>query len=438
MKLVNSEEKNIRNLISELSEKEGIELLKSINSDNYEMNEEQTERIKNNVLKQISKKSRLRSAKPKKFLIAVGLIIILILGSSTQMVQRTIADIIKMIYYVPGSGVVKNADKNDVYMLPHIIRYKNDITEAEINSIIKNGSDVTVKMSGNTIGEEDRLIIIDEKGNKYKSGSGSTGGGYGWIGVFNFTGIPKNLTTFKVMLGENIVIPVSLRKAQGYKDYLSMGPTSIKNNLGLTLIPTKDGKMVSIEFIEHKIKEREVELYGKEDKEGHSHINIKIRDEDGKSYPIEYPESYFGTLSRFFFQPGSKNKKYLLEIPEVRMHYNVNDEFSFTIAKDSEVIINKTINLMGFKLKFNRAIRQDNKIRLYVDNNYDSKNPENLSRVNLDICGKDKSYSWKYDNNIIAKYYEFQIDPEEEDITIKFHDMHTILKGPWEINFIVK
>jgi hypothetical protein len=447
------EEKDIFDFMNKLSEEESIRLLEKIDVDQYQLSEEQTERIKDNVFAKISnianttnktnitsvtnttRRERLLS---KKCLLAAGLIAILAFGIFTPMGHRTLAEIIKKIYYLPGSGAVEEEKQSSIFILSHAIRFNHEGSELIVHSIIKNTEGMTVKLSGYGGGGIDKLTIVDEKGIKYTSSMSSYGVGYGWAGIYYFYNLPENLISFKMRVSGNRMISINLKKAESHKDYRSIGPTAVKNNLGLTIAPIKDEGKIKFEIIEHPSLNRNVELYGNEDKGGYSHINVFVKDKNGGVYPVEYLKTYMGTMSEFYFKPSNKYESYSVEIPQIRMHYKIDEQILLNIPKDGEAKINKVFNMEGFKFKIDRILRQSNKVRVYVDNYYDINKPENLSRVNLDIKGPLQSYSWKYDDDIIAGYYEFEVAPEDDEIQIKFTDMYTILKGPWKFNFTVK
>lgn len=451
------EEKDIFDFMNKLSEEESISLIEKIDVDQYQLSQEQTQRIQNNVFVKISNtanmtnKTNITSVKnttrrkyllSKKCLLAAGLIAIFAFGIFTPMGHRTLAEIIKKIYYLPGSGAVEEEKQSSIFTLSHAIRFKHESSELIVHSIIKNTEGMTVKLSGYGGGVIDKLTIVDEKGIKYTSSMSSYGVGYGWAGIYYFYNLPKNLINFKMKLKDNRMISINLKKAESHKDYSSIGPTAVKNNLGLTIAPIKDEGKIKFELIEHPSLNRNVELYGNEDKGGHSHINVFVKDKNARVYPVDYLKTYMGTLSEFYFKASTKYNSYSVEIPLVRMHYKIDNEIHLDIPKAGEVNINKVLYMNGFKFKIDHILRLSNKVRVYVDNYYNENKPENLSRFNLDSKtdsnGLVKMYSWKYDDNIIARYYEFEVTPEDSEIQIKFTDMYTILKGPWKFDFTVK
>lgn len=369
-----------------------------------------------------------------RLLITLVIVITLFSAFYIPICQKALAGTTGKIYFIPGSGAMVDENGNDIFALSKRIKYKALDKIINVDSIVKNNTNMTIKMSGDGSSEESKITIVDANGNKYVSSSGSVGVGNGWVGMYNFINIPKDIIHFKILLANNIKIPVELKKAQSYKDYLSMGPTVIKNKLGLTLVISKDVDRANMELIEQPSTIRQVDLYGIQDKNGYDHINVSVKDSSGNGYQIEHPR-YMGTLNEFSFKPNIKFKNYSLIIPGIRMHYKIDKEISFNVPTSGELQINKTINMYGFKVKFEKVLRQGDKLRIYVDSYYNKNKPENIIRFNL----KNQSfYSWKFDDNIVAKYYEINIKTGQKKVKIQLSDMYTNLKGPWKFDFINK
>jgi hypothetical protein len=433
---MSSIDKDIFNLLDGISDDEKMKLLDLIDLEETNMEEERKNKIKNNVMHKVKDGSLKSTKKVKRGLIAAGIALCLILSGFTPFGQKALAEVAKKLYFIPGIGKTVENKGHDIFILPTSIKASLTGNNVTISSITKDCTRMIIRLySDYALGS--KLTVEDEKGNLYVSSASSTGQGNNFLGMYDFSNMPEQLNSFKIVLSKDSKIPVVLKMAESYADYNSMGPTDVKNDIGITLVPRKLGDKIQFDLIQHQTQNRQVSLYGKDDTDGHSHINVLVKDYSGKSYALDYPKSYAGTLSEFEFTPDSSLEKYIVQIPEITLKYKVDNEITLPMPKEGETQVGKVIEMHGFSFKITRIFREGIKVIVYVDTNFNENKPENLSFISLDMGAIPiDMYKWKLNNHITTESYEFNINPGDRKLKIKFNEMYTILKGPWtfEIN----
>ncbi len=427
---MNNEDKDIFELMDDIPYEEKLQLIDCINVDDTTIGNDQKERIKSGVMAKL-KVNCIGSRNKIKFgIVAAGFILVLFFTGLTPFGQKVVADIAEKLFFIPGWGKAEVYEKDDIFILEQPIEYEEKARKVVVSSVTKIGNTMGITILGD--GWDSKLTIEDENGNMYTSNSSVRTSGFG---EYYFSDIPAGVNGFKILCSDYI-IPITLKKAESYTDYTSMGPTDIKNNFGITLVPKKDGNKIWFDLIQHASKDRKVALYGKENKEGHSYINILVKDDKGKAYPVEHLDK-LGTTSRFYFKTEGDAEKFTVNIPEITLEYKVDNELSIPMPKEGETHINKEIVMHGFKLKITKILRVGNNVKVFVDTENDESKCENLSVVLLDMAEMSLGgYSWKFDDNITNLYYVFDINPKNPKLKMKFKEMNTIMKGPWtfEIN----
>jgi hypothetical protein len=433
---MNKEDRDIFKLMDTIPYEEKLQLLDDITFSEADISVAQRDKIKSRVLNKL-KTSQVRKNKFKGRLVAAGIALCIILSALSPFGQKTLADIAKKLYFIPGLGRAAENAGQEVFILSEPIKYSNNKSNIEITTITKDNSRLTINMTISGYWEEGHLEIEDEQGNKYVSSISRIGSGYGWIAEYEFYNFPVQINSFTIPLPDGGSIPIALRKAESYEDFADMGPTDVKNDFGITLVPMQLSDKIKFDLIQHGSRDKQVWLYGKSDTKGHSNFNILIKDANGKSYSVEHPKSYMGTLSQFYFTTDSNSTKYTIKIPEITLKYDVNNEITLPMPEEGENQIDKVIDMHGFPLKITKILREENSVKIYVDSNYNKNNPENLSTIFVDFNAMGiNHYKWNLNDDIITESIEFNINPKDKDLKIKFDKMYTIMRGPWvfEIN----
>jgi hypothetical protein len=425
---MNSEERDIIRLFKDILDDEMVKLMEDMDFEEIEIDEAQKNRMKKNVMSRVkAKPSRMKHG-----LIAAGIAGAILLSALSSPGQRALAEIAKKLHFIPGAGRIVETEAHDIYILQKPIQYFAEETDITINSVTLDGY-LTIRASGTGNYQGSKISIVDERGKSYTNNMGSVGSGNGWSGWFSFDNIPENLTSFKIILPGNIEIPITLTKAESFDDYANMGPTDVKNEVGITLVTTKVDDKVKFDLIQHNLKDKEIYLYGKRSQDGHYHTNINVNYHKGNSIKVEHPESYMGTLSEFYFIPSKDASKYTVEIPEVSLKYMVDNEIILPIPEsEGEMYIDKSTNMHGFNLRFTRVVRTGNLVRVYVDTGYDKNAVENLSEARLDMPALSlEMYRAPLKENITVDFYELEVKPGQKELKLKFNEMYTVMKGPW-------
>ena len=433
---MNNADKDIFNLLDNIPYDEKIQLLDCLNVDETNVGNEQKNKIKSSVMIKLKNKSP-RKNKIKGGIIAASIILCIILSGFSPFGQKALAEIAEKLYFIPGLGKAVVNKEADIYILPSHIQFSHKGSNITISSITKDNTNMTINMYANNPLQLSKLTIEDESGNQYTNFMASTGIGDNWIGTYNFSNIPNEVNNFKILLSDTVKIPIKLKMAESYSDFQSMGPTDIKNNFGITLVYQYLADKIQFNLIQHQSQNKHVYLYGKSDIEGHNHINVLINDDKDKSYTLNHPTSYMGTLSEFSFTPDNNSVNYTVHVPEITLKYAAANEIILPMPAEGETSVNKTIEMNGFPLKITRILREGNKVKVFVDTNFNEDKPENLSTISLDMNAMSLNmYKWNFTNQITTESYEFNINPKDKKLKIKFSEMYTIMKGPWtfEIN----
>lgn len=430
------EEKYLFELMSELENDDEINLINLFEQQDCDLDDIQKNRMKKNVLKKVRKTSFKHH---RKSIIAAAIAMAVIIGGFTNLGKNVTAEILKTIYFIQGTGKVVESSDSNLYVLSNPINYPYKNGSIVVKSITKDSKSLIITLEGPAFPE---LNIVDNRGNKYKD-SGCERGMIAenkWINKYYFYKTPKDLKDFSITLAENQKIPISLINAKGYLNYASLGSTTIKNGLGITMVPTLIDDRIKLNLIDKLCKSGRVSLYGYQDTNSNDNLDILIKDEHGKLYNIEESkDSNDATRSQFYFKPDKGITKFTVQIPQVTMEYKLNKEIKLPIPKTGEIDINKTLILNGFNLKITKVSRQKDVYRVYVTTKYDKNKVENLNIVHVDALRSKNSqpnssyggYGLELDQNAVVKYYEFKVNPEDKNMIMQFKELYTNLKGPW-------
>jgi hypothetical protein len=440
---MNKEDKDIFDFMNSLSEEDSMKLLEGIDFDNEELSKEQKNRIKTNVINSIEQKSRKRSPKLRNCLIAASVAALFMFTGFTPSGQKAVAEIIKKLYFIPGIGKVEESKGQELYVLPKPIKASYNGGELIVKSVLKSKSFLTISLEGNqNIDPENfkTIYIIDDSGKIYEKPGYSLGRGSNiWSGSLGFDNIPQDMNSFSIILPDKNRIHIALSIAESFSDYKAMGPTDIKNDLGITLVPAKEEGRMQFNLVQHPSKNRKVETYGQQvDLDNYGKFDITVKDDLGRQYDLDYPKQHSSPLSEFYFVPKEDAKNYTVEIPEVSLKYKTNETFKLPVPTEGELEVNKNFDIDGFTLTVKKLVRTANNIRVYVDTNYDSNKTENLSEIRIESVNYDRSfgYGWNLNKeNRTVEYYDFEVRPKDKSIRLKLSEFNTILKGPWIFKF---
>lgn len=443
---MNNEEKNIYKFMESLSGEDRLKLCEGLNLNEAENDELKKNRVKKEIMRKIKAAPASRNSRVRKCIIAAAAILILIC-TIIPFGGKSFADIVKKLYFIPGFGKVEqNTGQGDPLVLTQSIHYKLNQGEITIKAAIKEKNTLQVRIEGSNVTDINdfrNITIADEKGNKYVSKGGyivcSGESVTEFMAEYWYKNIPDDLYKFNILLQKENKIQVSLVQAHSFKDYASMGPTDTENNLGITLIPSRDNDKIRFNLLQHPSDTYEISSYQKATEAGLK-TEINVSDEKGKEYMVNNDQA--GILSEFYFKPDSGSHKYLVEISEILLKRNkeVNKEITLPVPRKGDAGVNKQVDLNGFKLNIIKVMRVGNNLRIYLNTNYDKSKKENLSDFILadpkamGTAGYD--YMKHFSDDGYIEYYELDdINPKDKQITLKITDMYTRLKGPWKFEF---
>lgn len=440
---MNNNDKHIFNFMNSLSEEDSIKLLEGINFDEEELNSEQRSRIKNNIINKLGKASNKRNSKLNKGLLAASVAVLLIFTGFTPSGQKVVAEIVKKLYFIPGVGKVEESEGRELYVLSKPVKLNYNGGAIIVKSAVIDKNVLSIGMEGTKyISFEDlkNILITDDKGIIYNKPWCSLGSGSNiWSGDLSFNNIPTNMKSFNIILPDKSNIHIALSMAESFEDYAAMGPTEVKNNLGITLIPIKEEDRVKFNLVEHPSDNRKIESYGQQViQDNYGKLDITLKDDLGRQYDLEYPNQYYSPLSEFYFIPKEGAKNYTVEIPEVNLIYKINKSIKFPIPKEGELVVNSNFYINGYTLTVKNVVRTGNHIRVYVDTNYDNAKFENLSWIKIEAINSERNmgYGWHTRNdNRTVEYFDFDIKSKDKSISLKLSEFNTILKGPWKFQF---
>ena len=440
---MNREDKDIFDFMNSLSEEDNMKLLEGMDMGEEDLNEEQRNKIKGNVIKKLRVSSRKKNFKFNRSFIAASVAALLIFTGFTPTGQEVFAEIIEKLYFIPGVGRVQENKGQELYVLKKPVKYSYDGGQITVKTVIRDKNSLSIGMEGNkNIFVEDfkKLAIIDENNQRFVSLGYSIGSSTNiWNGSFGFKDIPEHMNSFKIILPDNSTVSIVLSKAEGFEDYSAMGPTDIKNDLGITLVPTKEDGKMKFNLIQHPSKDRQVEAYGQQiDLDNYGKLDITLKDDLGRQYELQLPKQYSTPMSEFYFMPINNTKNYTVEIPEVSLTYKISKNIKFSIPKEGELEVNKDFDINGFNLTVKKVERTNNGVRVYVDTNYDINKAENLSGLRVQAINSKESvsYGWQLNkDNRTVEYFDFEVKQNDNSLKIKITEFNTILKGPWKFQF---
>jgi hypothetical protein len=440
---MNNDDKDIFDFMYGLSEEDSMQLLEGIDFHKEELSDEQKIRIKSNVVKKLDTIPRKKNSKLNKAFMAASVAALLIFTGFTPSGQKVVAEIVKKFYFIPGAGKVEESKGKELYVLSKPVKLSNNGRDIVVKSAVRDKNILLIGIEGNKyIGYEDfkTIFVTDDNGRSYdKPGSSLVISSDIWSGSLSFKSIPEDMNSFNIILPDKSKIHLTLSLAESFEDYAAMGPTAVKNNLGLTLVPMKEDDKLYFNLVEHPSQNRKVEAYGQQvDVDNYGKIDITLKDDLGRQYNLEYPKQYSMPLSEFYFMPKENAKNYTVEIPEVSLTYKINKNINFPIPTEGELEVNKNFDINGFTLTVKKISRTGDHIKVYVDTHYDNTKPENLSCVKVEAINSEETmgYSWhiRRDNRTV-EHFEFDVKPMNKSINLKLSEFNTILKGPWKFQF---
>ena len=400
----------------------------SVDSNQFDMNDLKLQRMKASVMKQV-KTSRTKRTVVKILLVA-SFVLCFLTTALSPLGRNTFAEILNKLYFIPGVGKAVQDETEDVYILPKPILYTSDRGSITIHTITKTADTMIIDVTGDVYLNKDSISIKDNN-LEYQSSHSMIGQGENYTARYEFM-IPSESDKYMIELFDQYTIPFTLVKAESFDNYEEMGPTYSSNNFGLTLIPFRFNNQIQFEMIQHNTNQGSVALYGSYNKEMEDSISIKIQDNNGQAYDVDYPKSHIGLQSSFTFTPEEKSTSFSVNIPELTLKYNLNSELKLPMPKEGVTEVNKTVEMQGFKVDITKIVRENDKLTIYIDTHYSQSFSENICYFMVDMEKMSLDYyHWLMNDQATIEGFEFYINPNEKNLTIYFNELYTTMKGPW-------
>lgn len=187
---------------------------------------------------------------------------------------------------------------------------------------------------------------------------------------------------------------------------------------------------MSVTFMSPPIEGARIDFYGL----GMEAFGITLKDRNGRNYPFtRSPGGFSPPLREFYFDTASAGTRdFTLSIPYIGVVYDDQQTVKVDIPEQGTAEINKTVELAGFPVDFEKIERIDkDTVRIYVNLNYDQKAKASLRSFNLG----ERSWGGEMDEKTGAlKLLEFDVNSYRRSVKLRLKEPLVIKQGPWEMN----
>lgn len=319
------------------------------------------------------------------------------------------------------------------YVLQQPVTIQIDGGTVVITGMMVNEQMSYVTMSGTDTSRFESVKIINEQGMEYTLKSAHAVWGINkWASSFWLQGkqdIKGNVNLIRVGNPE-IVIPLTLTKAETIESYQAMGETSAINDVTITTIANRVEDKARISLVSQNTKEFRITDYGLHGV--HKDQKISVTDETGKGYELERYEGVSGPASEFYFGLSARSdvKSYTVTIPEINVTYNEKTKITLNIPYDRVMDVDQTFEIAGFPVKITKIERIENdQLRVYMDTNY----KEHTSRALYNLRIDRMSHSAKVNEQTRAlEYLQFDINPKSKKLKLTITNPEVVIRGPWK------
>lgn len=385
--------------------------------------------------------------------------------------RDVIAGIKRAFQYIPGLNIAmeKNEER---YVLKDRVKFNKEGKSLEVISIVieneKNA--IWLSVEGDTEQYRDARVEFRD-GRQYKLSSYSiAGGGSKWSGNYGYERkfeknnpgdfVYKEGEQIKIILGKegDVVIPVSLKRADTFESYEELGPTCERNGLSITAVPKLEEGKLRVNLLTPSPQKGKIEEYGlnpnyKDEEFKYKGIlgeKIALRDSQNKIINASAPGSFSPPLDVFYFDLNALEKgQHRLVVPYVKMSYRVDKDIELEMPRVGEKIEldNYVVNLEGYKLKIESIERKrEDEVVLKIDTGYDEAREESLYEIKLGVkipfLGKPLYQSWGGSfvvgsEKVIGPMNEISVSLNKHNmkkLKLNIEDIVTVKRGPWEID----
>lgn len=410
--------------------------------------------IKQAKLEQVEPGRNVKRWTPRKTIVA--LVVAFILITTAIFNTQVIAAIQKALQYFPGIGmVVEEEIPQERYVLKEPITMEVEGGFVVITGMVVEDKMTVITMSGENTTRLQSIKIINEEGIEYtlESGSTSSTGGQ-WGGSFWQQGKLDLKGKVQIIIEDNpeVIIPLTLTKAETFNSYQDMGETDTENGVTITAIANRIGGTARISLVSQVPQEIKIINFGIQGIYGDQKIDVI--DEKGNRYEIKqfmvsssiasehYVSSPISKLNRskpllsspaneFYFELSDSDvPTYNLTIPEINVTYNDKVKISLDIPIDTTADSDKIFQIAGIPVKITKLeVVDKDQLRMYVDLNYSEEATESLVNFKIDA----QSYMGKLNEHTRAlEYLQFDIKPGSKVMKLTISDPEVVIRGPWK------
>ncbi|WP_027631845.1 hypothetical protein [Clostridium hydrogeniformans] len=377
----------IEDLMDGLTPEELDILLEGITLEEISKEDIEAKKIKREVFKNIG---RNKKRKTGKFKIAAVIIGVALLFGISPYGQDVIAQSLKKLYFVPGSGLIESKYEGDTYILKNPVKTKIGGQDILIKSIISNKKWIQINIFGygENIDKEKILIkTIDGKEIKPYSFGGSANEER-WKSSLGYENKGEECKYIQLFILGEKVENIELEKLEYKNSYNDVGSTSENGDtlIGANRFIYEGKSYVSFWSNKDTMGAKEwIDIYSKSD--------IRIRNSKGGEVSFDY-SPYNTNGGKEFEIKEEINGKLEVEINSVDINYILDKPTKLRIPipkEKEEVIINKDLTFHGIKEKatVTKVSNEDNKVSIYF-------NMEEGNRTIKEISLEGRSYGGEF------------------------------------------
>jgi hypothetical protein len=486
---MNNEDKLIYDIVDEIDIIDIIDEIDEVDiDDSVFLTNDMLEKIKRKTYENIYSPLLKIRKRRRLYELAAACVAVIIIITGFIGYDKVLAQIQRMITYVPGIGVyLENHDISMVYFLDNPIKRNYNGKFITVTRIIIEKGNSLITMEGNiTINPPKSINIADKSKNSYEvyldNYITSTNGKY-WIArYFDYGYYPrayadKDFSKLLIKIKEaNIDIPIALQRLDNSSRGTQIGVSASKSGVNLIATAYKDNGIIKISYITRKI--------GKTILSGNYYslfpihaIHPVLKDKSNRVYKeLNMGDSFIKETNMLYFDgKNTDSKEFKLSIPYL-LKYNPSDnptKCKLLIPENGDLNVNKTVYLDNYPVEFKSVKRvNEDYIALTIDTHTDTNKMgaiSNFAVLNHDInifkqkleiipksnlsidevkgeLGKysNKPYFYLYQANSIYKSTGvfktalIPIDKKAKFVNLDLFSPSIILKGPWEFEIRLK
>lgn len=449
-----STDKEVFSLLNDIDLSEDIP-----GTNDIEVSNKEIRKIKNLVIRNISGIKKEKYTAKRRYYVAAAAIALLLIMPTFLLNSTVRAAVEGALQFIPGIGIAKNTTQDSRnFIITEKISKPYDNGNLAIKGLAVSSEGASIVIEGSNINDLKSVTLQEDNGEKYKMKVYATGryGGSFWSVAYKYTGKVKLGSKYNVVIDNKLKIPVSLVESKEVKSFEDLGPTATKDNISITAIPYVEDDKMRVTLLSPDDSDKKIISFGEcvlpvdfnfTSKAQEDHYKNAspafIVDAKGNKYMAFETNNILMLGKEFYFKTAINfSSNYTLEIPKVAIEYNTSTEFTAELPELGNKSNKQTVNLKGFSLATYIERISQNKIKVFIENEYNKNLPENLlsfdiNAPELNIKGR-SSHSEMKSNNMFASPESFELqfdnlDMNQKQIKLMFSNPIIEKKGPWNI-----